>query len=153
MNNYMGLMRYEICRTPDLSAMHHDTSSDLKVVDTKLKNILEISNTSLEMRKVVVQLCKIVATRGARLAAAGILGILIKLGRDKIKDGEKQRTEVDDALGIRKKVIDAFEGASLPSISEEEKKRILHFVVVGGGPTGVEFAAELHDYVYDDLVK
>ncbi|KAF3947793.1 hypothetical protein CMV_026124, partial [Castanea mollissima] len=42
--------------TPDLSAMHHDTSSDLKVVDTKLKNILEISNTSLEMRKVVVQL-------------------------------------------------------------------------------------------------
>lgn len=61
--------------------------------------------------------------------------------------------EVDDALGIRKKVIDAFERASLPSISEEEKKRILHFVVVGGGPTGVEFAAELHDYVYDDLVK
>ncbi|XP_075647378.1 hexokinase-1-like isoform X1 [Castanea sativa] len=42
MNNYMGLMRYEICRTPDLSAMHHDTSSDLKVVDTKLKNILEV---------------------------------------------------------------------------------------------------------------
>ncbi|XP_023912655.1 external alternative NAD(P)H-ubiquinone oxidoreductase B2, mitochondrial [Quercus suber] len=61
--------------------------------------------------------------------------------------------EVDDALGIRKTVIDAFERASLPSISEEEKKRILHFVVVGGGPTGVEFAAELHDYVYDDLVK
>ncbi|XP_075666201.1 hexokinase-1-like [Castanea sativa] len=81
-------------RTPDLSAMHHDTSSDLKVVDTKLKNILEISNTSLEMRKVVVQLCNIVATRGARLAAAGILGILIKLGRDKIKDGEKQRTVI-----------------------------------------------------------
>lgn len=50
-------------------------------------------------------------------------------------------------------MIDAFERASLPSISEEEKKRILHFVVVGGGPTGVEFAAELHDYVYDDLVK
>lgn len=50
-------------------------------------------------------------------------------------------------------MIDAFERASLPSLSEEEKKRILHFVVVGGGPTGVEFAAELHDYVYDDLVR
>lgn len=46
------------------------------------------------MRKVVVQLCNIVATRGARLAAAGILGILIKLGRDKIKDGKKQRTVI-----------------------------------------------------------
>uniref|UniRef100_A0A2N9GIF9 Phosphotransferase n=1 Tax=Fagus sylvatica TaxID=28930 RepID=A0A2N9GIF9_FAGSY len=83
-----------ILRTPDMSAMHHDTSSDLKVVDNKLKNILEISNTSLEMRKVVVELCNIVATRGARLAAAGILAILIKLGRDKIKDGEKQRTVI-----------------------------------------------------------
>jgi hypothetical protein len=25
-----------------MSAMHHDTSSDLKVVDNKLKNILEV---------------------------------------------------------------------------------------------------------------
>lgn len=56
--------------------------------------LFQISNTSLEMRKAVVQLCNIVATRGARLAAAGILGILIKLGRDKIKDGEKQRTVI-----------------------------------------------------------
>ncbi|KVH92988.1 Hexokinase [Cynara cardunculus var. scolymus] len=31
---------------------------------------------------VVVELCNIIATRGARLAAAGVLGILKKLGRD-----------------------------------------------------------------------
>nr|VDD30789.1 unnamed protein product [Brassica oleracea] len=60
--------------------------------------------------------------------------------------------EVEDAQGIRKKVIDSFEKASLPELSEEERKRILHFVVVGGGPTGVEFAAELHDFVREDLV-
>ncbi|RZR75981.1 hypothetical protein BHM03_00000567 [Ensete ventricosum] len=41
-----------------------------------------ISNTSLKARKVVVQICDIVAKRGARLAAAGIVGILKKLGRD-----------------------------------------------------------------------
>jgi NADH:ubiquinone reductase (non-electrogenic) len=41
----------------------------------------------------------------------------------------------------------------LPTFSDEERKRILHFVVVGGGPTGVEFAAELHDFVNEDLVK
>lgn len=41
----------------------------------------------------------------------------------------------------------------MPTFSDEERKRILHFVVVGGGPTGVEFAAELHDFVNDDLVK
>ena len=41
----------------------------------------------------------------------------------------------------------------MPTLSDEERKRILHFVVVGGGPTGVEFAAELHDFVNEDLVK
>lgn len=61
--------------------------------------------------------------------------------------------EVEDAQKIRRTVIDCFERASLPNLSEEERKKILHFVVVGGGPTGVEFAAELHDYVNDDLLK
>ncbi|CAL5406435.1 unnamed protein product [Camellia sinensis] len=61
--------------------------------------------------------------------------------------------EVEDAQRIRRTIIDCFERATLPTISEEERKRILHFVVVGGGPTGVEFAAELHDFVIDDLAK
>ncbi|CAJ2678406.1 external alternative NAD(P)H-ubiquinone oxidoreductase B2, mitochondrial-like [Trifolium pratense] len=61
--------------------------------------------------------------------------------------------EVEDAQKIRRTVIDCFERASLPSVSDEEKKRILHFAIVGGGPTGVEFAAALHDFVSEDLVK
>lgn len=54
----------------------------------------QISNSSLKVRKVVVKVCDIVATRGARLAAAGILGILKKQGRDTIRNGEKQRTVI-----------------------------------------------------------
>ncbi|XAR68047.1 NADH:ubiquinone reductase (non-electrogenic) [Bertholletia excelsa] len=61
--------------------------------------------------------------------------------------------EIEDVLRIRRTVIDCFERASLPIISDEERKRILNFVVVGGGPTGVEFAAELHDFVIEDLAK
>lgn len=61
--------------------------------------------------------------------------------------------EVEDAQQIRQSVINSFEKASLPTFSDEERKRMLHFVVVGGGPTGVEFAAELHDFVNEDLVK
>ncbi|KAG8367329.1 hypothetical protein BUALT_Bualt16G0060900 [Buddleja alternifolia] len=34
-----------ILRTPDMSAMLHDSSSDLKVVGTKLKDILEVNRT------------------------------------------------------------------------------------------------------------
>ncbi|XP_011093636.1 hexokinase-1 [Sesamum indicum] len=83
-----------ILRTPDMSAMHHDTSPDLKVVGSKLKDILEVPNSSLKMRKIIVEICDIVATRGARLSAAGILGILKKLGRDTVKEGEKQRSVI-----------------------------------------------------------
>ncbi|KAK4774926.1 hypothetical protein SAY86_009861 [Trapa natans] len=83
-----------ILRTPHMSAMHHDTSSNLKDVASKLRDILEINNTSLTMRKVVVELCDTIATRGARLSAAGIYGILKKLGRDTRKDGEYQKSVI-----------------------------------------------------------
>ncbi|GMI93768.1 ARABIDOPSIS THALIANA HEXOKINASE 2, hexokinase 2 [Hibiscus trionum] len=84
-----------ILGTPAVSAMHQDTSHDLKVVAIRFKEIFEISNTSLKMRIIIVQICNIVATRGARLSAAGILSILRKMGRDTIKEGEKhQRTVI-----------------------------------------------------------
>jgi len=61
--------------------------------------------------------------------------------------------EVEDAQKIRRSVIDCFETAILPGLSEEERRTNLHFIIVGGGPTGVEFAAELHDFLEEDLVK
>ncbi|KAK6142509.1 hypothetical protein DH2020_022857 [Rehmannia glutinosa] len=63
------------------------------------------------------------------------------------------KKEVEDAQRIRRTVIDCFEKAVLPGLTEEERRTNLHFVIVGGGPTGVEFAAELHDFVHEDLVK
>lgn len=56
--------------------------------------LTQISNTSLKTRRVVVDLCNIVATRGARLAAAGVLGILKKMGRDTLREGGPQRTVI-----------------------------------------------------------
>jgi NADH:ubiquinone reductase (non-electrogenic) len=61
--------------------------------------------------------------------------------------------EVADARKIRIKVIDCFENASLPGLSDEERKSYLRFVVCGGGPTGVEFAAELHDFIEEDVSR
>lgn len=40
-----------------------------------------------------------------------------------------------------KRTLDNFEVASLPTTTPEERKRLLSFVVCGGGPTGVETAA------------
>lgn len=61
--------------------------------------------------------------------------------------------EVGDAQEIRKRIMDCVETASFKDQSEEERKRLLHMVVVGGGPTGVEFAGELQDFFEQDLKK
>lgn len=61
--------------------------------------------------------------------------------------------EVGDAQKIRKKIMDCVETAMFKDQSEEEMKRLLHMVVVGGGPTGVEFAGELQDFFQEDLLK
>jgi NADH dehydrogenase FAD-containing subunit len=37
--------------------------------------------------------------------------------------------------------LDNFELASLPTTTPEDRKRLLSFVICGGGPTGVETAA------------
>jgi len=61
--------------------------------------------------------------------------------------------EVGDAQRIRKQIMDCVETATFKDQSPEEIKRLLHMVVVGGGPTGVEFAGELQDFFQEDLLK
>uniref|UniRef100_A0A0D9YEC2 4-hydroxy-4-methyl-2-oxoglutarate aldolase n=1 Tax=Oryza glumipatula TaxID=40148 RepID=A0A0D9YEC2_9ORYZ len=75
------LERPYILRTLDMLIMHHDTSSDLRTVANKLKEVLGIEYTSFTTRKLVLDVCEAIATRGARLAAAGIYGIIQKLGQ------------------------------------------------------------------------
>jgi NADH:ubiquinone reductase (non-electrogenic) len=45
---------------------------------------------------------------------------------------------IDDALKLRRRVSECFERAALPATTESERRRLLSFVIVGGGPTGVE---------------
>ncbi|TGO15772.1 hypothetical protein BTUL_0036g00640 [Botrytis tulipae] len=59
--------------------------------------------------------------------------------------------DIDDAQTIRNSILTNLEYACLPTTTDEERKRLLSFVVSGGGPTGVEFAAELFDLLNEDL--
>lgn len=73
-------------------------------------------------------------------------------GIDGVKEHAHFLRDVGDARRIRLRVLSLFERcAGDPTSSEAEKRELLHFSVVGGGPTGIEFAAELHDLVHDDL--
>lgn len=60
---------------------------------------------------------------------------------------------VEDAARLRLRISECFERAALPQTTPEERQKLLSFVIVGGGPTGVEVAAELHDLIADDLAK
>lgn len=44
-----------------------------------------------------------------------------------------------------------MQSVNYSGISEEEKERLLHCVVIGGGPTGVEFSGELSDFIMRDV--
>lgn len=41
----------------------------------------------------------------------------------------------------------------MPTTTQSDRERLLSFCIVGGGPTGIEFAAELHDLITDNLKK
>lgn len=61
--------------------------------------------------------------------------------------------DISDARMIRNSIVRNLETACLPTTTDEERRRLLSFVVCGGGPTGVEFAAELYDLLNEDLIK
>jgi len=57
---------------------------------------------------------------------------------------------LDDALDIRRRVLMAFEAAEREP-SADEQRRLLTFVIVGGGPTGVELAGALAEIARQSL--
>jgi NADH dehydrogenase len=59
---------------------------------------------------------------------------------------------IDDALELRGRIFGAFELAELAE-SDEEVERLLTFVVVGAGPTGVEMAGQIAELAHHTLAK
>lgn len=59
---------------------------------------------------------------------------------------------LDDAIRLKRHCIRLLERAALCE-DEVERKKLLRFCIVGGGPTGVELAAELSEFIHDTLEK
>jgi NADH:quinone reductase (non-electrogenic) len=59
---------------------------------------------------------------------------------------------LEDALDIRRRVLLAFERAERET-DEEKRRRLLTFVIVGGGPTGVEMAGALAEMSHQSLAR
>ncbi|NNK61894.1 MAG: NAD(P)/FAD-dependent oxidoreductase, partial [Gemmatimonadetes bacterium] len=60
--------------------------------------------------------------------------------------------DMDHALPLRREVLSRFEQASFEP-DPERRRALLTFVIVGGGPTGVEYAGALAELVHGPLLK
>jgi len=59
---------------------------------------------------------------------------------------------LSDAVSIHNHILDNYE-AALRGGDEKRRRELLTFVVVGGGPTGIELAAAIQDFVRKALVR
>ncbi|MCG8587279.1 MAG: NAD(P)/FAD-dependent oxidoreductase [Pirellulales bacterium] len=71
-------------------------------------------------------------------------------GHDEFREHAPGLKSIDDALEIRRRVLLAFEEAEWEG-DEEARRAKLTFVVVGGGPTGVELAGAIKDFASEIL--
>ena len=117
-----------------------------EVVDTDKKQVRAISvgpegtttTTTLDYDQLVIAV-------GASVNTFGIPGV---------NEYATMMKEVEDSLSVQRQILEKLEFAnSLLSSNApaSEVDRALHWVVVGGGPTGVELTAELCDFVNGDV--
>ena len=57
---------------------------------------------------------------------------------------------IDDATYIRRRILTAFEQAEMTD-NDAARRRLLRFVIVGGGPTGVELAGAIAELAHHTL--
>ena len=99
---------------------------------------------SCQIEQFSVPYDRLVVSVGAQTNTFGIKGV---------KENCCFLKQVEDARRIRTAIVNCFERANLPHLSELEKQHTLTFAVIGAGPTGVEFAAELRDFIEEDGPK
>lgn len=71
-------------------------------------------------------------------------------GHDDWQNGAPGLKTLTDATKIRSRVLLSFERAELAQ-NEEDRKRLLTFIIVGGGPTGVEMAGAIAEIARQTL--
>ena len=72
-------------------------------------------------------------------------------GNDDIQDNCLTMKDIDDAIILRNHVLNCLEQANLETADVELSKKLLTFVVVGGGFNGVETVGALNDFVRNTI--
>ncbi len=97
--------------------------------------------TGIDVEKKYIQLADGNMTYDYLIVAAGAQTAYF--GHDDWAQVAPGLKSVEDALEIRRRILCAYEAAERMAIDSEERRELLTFVVVGGGPTGVEMAGAI----------
>lgn len=73
-------------------------------------------------------------------------------GKDEWEEFAPGLKTLVDALKVRERILMSFEKAER-SDSISEAKKYLNFVIIGGGPTGVEMAGAIAEIAYETMLK
>ncbi len=126
-----------------------EIASPIRAILADQKNahvvLAEVSAVDLEARRVTAD-CGTFEYDWLILAAGARTSYF---GHDEWEENAPGLKSLEDALEIRRRVLFAFERAEREK-DERERRALLTFVVIGGGPTGVELAgavAEIARYV------
>ncbi|KAK3905572.1 hypothetical protein C8A05DRAFT_41481 [Staphylotrichum tortipilum] len=133
-----------ILRQKKASVRFYEAEASSIDPDRKVVRIYDTSEIRGDVIETEVPYDMLVVGVGAENATFGIQGV---------REHSCFLKEIGDAQKIRKRIMDCVETAAFKDQSPEEINRLLHMVVVGGGPTGVEFAGELQDFFEEDIKK
>ena len=73
-------------------------------------------------------------------------------GQDRWRAHSVSLKTLEDALIMRERILLAFERAEMEA-DEAERRRLMRFVVIGGGPTGVELAGAIAELARSTLAR
>ncbi len=127
-----------------------DISSPLRAILSHQKNtqVLMGKVIGIDPNQKTVQLADKEISYDSLIVATGVSHHYF--GNDQwAKDAPGLKT-IEDALDIRRRIYSAFEAAEKET-DPEKRRAWLTFVLVGGGPTGVELAGAMAELAYNTL--
>jgi len=136
----------------------------------EFRSILEPAQRRLRRVKVIEGFAESVDWQARRVACSGAVGgekfelsydiLVIAVGAavgdygiPGVAQYALKLASVEDARAIRRGILEQFARAEIPGLTPEQIRQRLTFVVCGGGPTGVEAAAEIHDLIHEELAE
>lgn len=127
-----------------------EISSPLRGILRRQKNanVLLTEAIGFDVKRRVVQTTDGELEYDSLVVAAGARNSYF--GNDQWAEVAPSLKTIEDALEIRRRVLLAFERAELAT-NKDEQAGWLTFVVIGGGPTGVELAGALSELARDTL--